>query len=740
MKRAFPIFANPKPLPMLRKSLFCFFVGVAITSVAQEKLKEFTLKDAITKAYSDYRPEHLDGLQWIPETDTWCQVKNNTLWRGGIGKAADVPIVTLAELNATLPTSDALKGIPSITWKGPDRFYFESNGHEYFYDVPKRSSVHQFDLPEGAEREDHDENYDHEAFTLGENLLITGTGMNQPIQVTSDGTDGIVNGRSVHREEYGITKGTFWNDQGDKLAFYRMDESMVTPYQLEDITTLPSTFKKIRYPMAGQTSHQVKLGVYDLKTKRTVFMKTTGALDDYLTNISWDRSGKYVFIIHLNRATDHLRVVQYDASTGEAVKTLIEEEDKKWLEPLHPLLFLKKTPSRYIYRTQKDGWPHLYLYDLNKGLVKQLTSGNQVVKNILGFDAAEKVVFVEGTDLIDAQNPRGAMDTHIYRVELASGRSTRLTKEAGVHSGQVSTDGRYIIDQWSSLTVPGRTAILDAKTGAVLRELVNSKDPLAGMNVGTVEFATINGESGDKLNARIIKPRGFDPSKKYPVLVYLYNGPHVQLVTNSFLGGASLWMLHAAQRGYIVFTVDGHGSGERGRDFEQVIHRQLGVVETKDQLDGVEYLKSLPYVDASRMAVHGWSFGGHMTTALMLRSPETFKVGVAGGPVMDWRMYEVMYTERYMDTPAENPEGYARTAHTDKAKELKGKLLLIHGGIDDTVLPEHSFKFLKNAVDNNVQLDFFEYPGHPHNVRGRDRVHLYTKVLDYIDNVIHPVP
>ena len=723
---------------MLRKWSLFSAVLIAAVCTAQEKLKELTLKDAITKAYTDFRPAHVDGLQWIPNTDTYCLVKNDALLRGSTGKAADVPIVTLDELNKALPTSDGFKAFPDITWTGATAFAFENNGREYSYDITKKVATHAFDLPQGAEREDHDASYTHEAFTLAENLFITGVGAKAPTQVTSDGMDGIVNGRSVHREEYGITKGTFWNPAGDKLAFYRMDETMVTTYQLEDITTKPSTFKKIRYPMAGQTSHHVTLGVFDVKSGKTVFMKTTGAADDYLTNICWEPTGKFLFIIHLDRATEHLRVVQYDASTGEAIKTLIEEEDKKWLEPLHPLTFLKKSPTRFIYWSQKDGWPHLYLYDLKGGLVRQLTTGNWVVQRIIGMDAAEKALFVEGTAMIDPKAPRGAMDTRIYRIDIGSGKTTLLTKEAGVHHGELSTSGKYLTDEWSSASVPGRTEVIDAANGTVLRTLVNSADPLAGMNVGTIEFLTIPGENGDMLNARLIKPRGFDPTKKYPVLVYLYNGPHVQLVTNSFLGGASLWMLHAAQRGYLVFTVDGHGSENRGRDFEQVIHRQLGVVEVKDQLHGIDYLKTLLYVDASRLAVHGWSFGGQVTTALMLRAPDTFNVAVAGGPVIDWGMYEVMYTERYMDTPAENPEGYALTANVDKAKSLKGKLLIIHGNQDDTVLPEHSLKFLKNCVDNGVQVDFFEYPGHPHNVRGKDRVHLYTKVLDYIDTVIQP--
>lgn len=718
---------------MRRSLLVLVLLASTLLTAAQEKLKELTLKDAITKAPTDFRPEHINGLQWITGTEQYSFVKDNTLMRGGTGKMADLPIVTVDQLNAQLAKDAGLKGIPDVTWESADRFSFEHNDRIFVFAIDKNALTERMTLDGKAERSDFDGAGQQVAYMLGEDLYVRAAGKGEASRVTSDGTDGIVNGRSVHREEYGITKGTFWNPTGTKLAFYRMDESMVTPYSLEDISTQPSTFKKIRYPMAGQTSHHVKLGVFDVASNRTTFMKTTGAPDDYLTNISWDPSGTHVFIIHLNRATDKLRVVQYDASTGEAVKTVLEEEDKKWLEPQHPLTFLKRAPTQFIHWSQQDGYWHLYLYDVNKGLVRQLTKGAWVVKNIIGFDEKESIVYVEGTDIIDPKMPQGAMDTHIYRVDIGSGKTMKLTKEAGTHSGQLGGGGRFIIDTWSSLSVPGRTDIIDAVKGTVLKTLVNSKDPLAQMKVGTVEFVRVLGENGDMLNARLIKPKDFDSRQKYPVLVYLYNGPHVQLVTNSFLGGSSLWMLHAAQRGYIVFTIDGHGSENRGKAFEQAIYRQLGVTEVKDQLRGVDFLKSLPYVDADRMAVHGWSFGGHVTTALMLRSPGTFKVAVAGGPVMDWGMYEVMYTERYMDTPAENPEGYALTKNTDKADGLRGKLLVITGGMDDTVLPEHSYTFLKNTVEKNVQVDFFEYPGHAHNVRGKDRVHLYTKVLGYID-------
>jgi dipeptidyl-peptidase-4 len=727
---------------MIRRSFsLTLFVGL-LTLSATAQQKELTLTQAVLKAGTDLAPQRLSGLQWIPNTDTYCFVKDSLLLKGGAGKMAEVPLLSLKELNTGLARKEALKRLPPVTWTGANLFYFDVDSVTYQFDVSKRTMLAHMALPANAEHQDHDPLYTQTAYTLGNDLYIHSTREREhTIRVTNDGADGIVNGASnVHRNEYGVEKGTFWSPNGDLLAFYRLDETMVTPYQLEDISTKPSTFNPIRYPMAGQTSHHATIGVFDTRTKKTVFLNTGEPKEQYLTNLAWAPDQKSFFVVHLNRATDHLRVVQYDVATGTVLKELFDERDPKWLEPLHPMQFLKTDPDKFLWWSQRDGYPHLYLYSLNSGLVRQLTQGAWVVKRVIGLDAKETNLFVEGTALIDPKIPTGATETHLYRVELNSGKATRLSNEAGSHNGMLSTSGRLLLDTWSSVTVPSKVDLRETVNGKAMKNLLTSNDPLKDFKVGTIELVTLPGENGDVLNARVIKPSGFDAKRKYPVLVYLYNGPHVQLVTNSFLGGASHWMLQAAERGYIVFTVDGHGSDNRGRAFEQAVHRQLGTVEVADQLRGVEYLKSLPYVDATRMAVHGWSFGGFMTTSLMVKAPDTFKVGVAGGPVVDWSMYEVMYTERYMDTPQENPEGYATAALPDKCDKLKGDLLLIHGGIDDVVLPEHSYAFIKSSVSKGVQLDFFIYPGHPHNVRGKDRLHLMTKVLDHIDRVIGPKP
>jgi dipeptidyl-peptidase 4 len=723
--------------PFRRHALLAGLLLLHTLGFAQLQL---TLPDAVLKERTELAPARLRGIQWVKGAAQYSHVKDNQLLIGRPDRAADVVLLTLADLNAKLPADKQLKGFPAITWEQADRFRFMHAQGIWVYTPGTKSLALRLALPEDAEHEDIHEATGRVAFTQGDDLFLGLPGNQAPVQVTRDGGNGIVNGRSVHREEYGIHKGTFWSPSGTHIAFYRMDESMVSTYGLEDLSTRPSTFNQIRYPMAGQASHNVTVGVHDIASGNTVFLRTGEPLDQYLTNIAWDPSGRHVHVVHLDRATENLRLVRYDASNGAPVATLLEEHDDIYLEPQHPMEYLPGKGSAFLWRSQQDGWPHLYLHATDGTLQRQLTRGNWVLKEVLSVDPSGRSVLVSGTLPIDPADPRGALETHLYRVETATGRTIRLTAAPGTHTGMPSTDGRYLMDIWSSLDVAGRVDILDARTGKVVKTLLDPSDPLDAYSLGPVELLTITGEGGDRLNARLIKPRDFDPTRRYPVLIYVYNGPHVQLITNSRLAGANLWMYEAARRGYLVWTVDGHGSAHRGRDHEQVIHRRLGEVEVRDQMHGVDFLKSLPYVDSLRIGVYGWSYGGHMTTALLTRYPGTFRVGVAGGPVMDWGLYEVMYTERYMDTPAENPDGYARTALPALAGNLKDDLLIITGGQDDVVLPQHGLTFIKHCVDKNIPVDFFEYPGHAHNVRGRDRLHLMEKVLRYIDQRMQLLP
>jgi dipeptidyl-peptidase-4 len=461
-----------------------------------------------------------------------------------------------------------------------------------------------------------------------------------------------------------------------------------------------------------------------LEHGNTVWVQTGEPKEQYLTNVAWGPNDEYIYIALLNRDQNHVKLNQYNARNGEFVKTILEEKHDKYVQPLHPMEFLPNEGNQFVWQSEKDGFNHLYLYNLKGKELKQLTKGNWVVTGTQGFDESGNLIFTHTAN-------RG-MDRIVSRVNLKSGNIEKLTPVSGVHQVKMSSSGNYLIDRYSSLNKPLVVQVLNTQ-GKIIREITNAENPLKEYKVSLPELGMIKTHEGDMLNTRIFRPFDFDPSKKYKALVYVYNGPGVQLITNSWMAGAPLWMPYMANQGYIVFTVDGRGSENRGREFEQIIFRRLGEMELVDQLSGVEFLRGLDYVNPNKIAVHGWSYGGFMTTSLMLKAPGIFKVGVAGGPVMDWKYYEVMYTERFMDTPESNEAGFARASLLDKVQNLKGDLLIIHGADDDVVVPQHSIDFLKNSVDKGIQVDFFLYPGHKHNVRGKDRVHLMRKVLDYID-------
>ncbi|MFN5294894.1 MAG: DPP IV N-terminal domain-containing protein [Flavobacteriales bacterium] len=698
-------------------------VTALFLSCAGFSQQRLTLEEAVTGQFRQFAPSTIQQLQWVPGADLYSYVKDETLWIGAVKQGnPDKKILGLPELNTFMGNAD-MKRFPAIKWLSIERFSFEEKNAYWEVDMKLKKAQKVSYYPEQAANADFHSKSRRTAYTKDNNLYIT---FNQKeITVTKEPAY-MVCGQSISRNEYGISKGTFWSPDGGKLAYYIKNESNVTDYPLVDFTVTPAATKTIKYPMAGGKSEIVYVGVYDVATAQTVRLKM-GRLPEndqyYMTNLTWSPDGKTIYVAWLNRATTDMRFISFDASTGMEVATLFSEHDDKWVEPQFPAYFLPNNANQFLWISQRDGFNNLYLYD-TKGTLLRQTKAKYDITEFLGFDFDGKHAFVMAT----GENPT---ESRAYKVHLNDFTMTEMTTIAGTHNVQVSENGMFIIDQYSNLSVPN-TINLVTTEGRMIRNLHTATNPYAGKSIGKTELFTVPGPDGTSLWCRLIKPSNFDATKKYPVVVYVYGGPHAQMNTNSWLGGASLWMNQLAEEGYLVFTLDNRGSANRGKNFQQVIHRQLGTAEMQDQLAGVEWLKKQPFVDASRMAVHGWSFGGFMTTSLMLKSPEIFKVGVAGGPVIDWSMYEVMYGERYMDTPQENPQGYQASNLTNHVKNLKGKLLMIHGMDDDVVVMQHNVNFLKACVDNKVQVDFFAYPGHAHNVRGKDRVHLITKIVEYI--------
>ncbi|GAB4379340.1 MAG: DPP IV N-terminal domain-containing protein [Salibacteraceae bacterium] len=702
--------------------------------------KELDPHTAVTERFGSLYPDRLDQLQWIRGTDMFSYVVQTDSVQVLVKRKTDLadpqPVISSNQL-AQIISEDGLKNrLPQITWLDGATLFFSYKNSYWKLDTRSHKPTKLLSLPQGASEVHWNDQHTACAFVHEQNIFIQKTDGTR-IKITSDGTYGLQYGTAVHRHEFGINEGMFWSPDGQKLAYYRMDERMVTDYPLVQIGSKPATLKPIKYPMAGQASHHVTLHVYDMKAVDHIPIQTGEPKEQYLTSVQWTPDSKSIMIGLLNRGQNHLKMNLYNARSGMYMKTLFEEKRDTYVEPLFKPWFAPGEKDEFYWISDRDGFQHLYLYSLTSGFKRQITKGMWEVHEILGFESTGNYLFVKGTgETIDngrtIDQSRNATQRIVYVVDVNLGGHQVLDDRPGTTSGYLQPEGNYIITAYSSLDV-ALEYNLYTSAGKALGRVHQSDNPLKAYKTGSIELFETEAEDGTTLYGRLIKPSDFDGDKKYPVLLYVYGGPHAQLVTNSFLGGAPPWMLWFAEQGYIVATIDNRGSDNRGVEFEQQTFRKLGAVEMTDQLTLVRYLKGLSYVDPENISIHGWSYGGFMTISMLLHFPGMFKAGVAGGPVCDWSMYEVMYTERYMDTPSENPEGYDRSNLISHASQLKDDLLVIHGTMDDVVVWQHSQEFLKSCIDQGIQLDYFIYPGHAHNVRGIDRVHLIQKVFNYID-------
>jgi dipeptidyl-peptidase 4 len=715
----------------MKKSFLISTALVVITvtnSLAQNKL--LTIQEAVLKGRTALAPKRLQSAGFIPDSKKLSYIDKNELFIVNAADGATLSSLNASTFNKTLAAAsiDTISAFEGLKWKNESEFYFTTKKGEWLYNLAKKTITKSERKLSDAALEDLDAFKEGEvyAWVTDNNVFVSVNGISN--QVTKDGSYEIVNGKSVHRDEFGIHKGTYWSPNGNFLAYYRMDQTDVTDYPIVDWSVYPAKNKNIKYPMAGNKSHYVTLFVYDAQKKTSTLIKTEGPKEQYLTNVSWSPDEKKIYIAVLNREQNHYKLNEYDPATGAFIKTLFEEKDEKYTEPSSPILFVKNNPKQFIWQSRKDGFNHFYLYNVDGSLIKQLTKGNWEVKAENGFDE-------KGENLFFHANEQSPVNQDFYSVNIKSGKITRLTKDNGYHTVVLSKTGDYALDNFSSCYTPREYRVISTAS-AKSSTLYKAENPLKEYKTGKWNLFTIKNGEGTDLYCRLFKPVDFDSTKKYPVLVYLYNGPHSQMVTNTWMAGGEVWYQYMAEKGYVVFTLDGRGTSFRGKAFEQAIHRQLGTKEMEDQLKGVEYLKSLPFVDEARIGVHGWSYGGFMTTSLMTRNAGVFKVGVAGGPVIDWSYYEIMYGERYMDMPQENKDGYDKNNLLNHVDKLKGKLLMIHGAQDDVVVWQHSILYQKKAVDKAIQVDYYVYPGHLHNVLGKDRAHLMEKICNYfIDNL-----
>ena len=727
-------------------------IMAAIPTAASAQLKSFTLED-LNFGGNNYRNMVAKnrwttwwGDQLIRQDVDACYLVDKQT-----GK--ETKLFGINEINQLIAPSKSIKvhALYNASFPFADKniTVIQEGNKIYTIDFKKRGLISETEFEDGETLLEINKQNTAYAYLEGYNLCVN-RGMKH-WHVSDDGSREIVYGQSVHRDEFGISKGTFWSPNGEKLAFYRMDQSMVTDYPQVDIPEIgfnhPETESCIatpapdKYPMAGETSHKVTVGVFDTNTGQTVYLKAGDPTDRYFTNIAWAPDGKTIYMFELNRDQNDCRLTAYNAETGEKQGELYRETDDKYVEPLHPIMFLPWDSKSFIMQSRKDGYNHLYLCTLGKHgsrmasnteslEIKQLTSGKWEVMEVLGFNTKRKSIVI-------ASNECSPIQRNIFVVDVKTGKRAMMDDNGqGWHNAELSESGQYILDNYSTPTIPRKIAIVNTENGK-RTPYFTAENPWKGYNVPEYSCGTIKAaDDSTDLYYRMVKPVDFDPKKKYPTIIYVYGGPHAHNVDARWNYCSRGWETYMAQKGYLLFILDNRGSENRGKEFEQVTFRQLGQEEMKDQMKGVEYLKSLPYVDADKIGVHGWSYGGYMTISLMTNYPDVFKVGVAGGPVIDWHWYEVMYGERYMDTPQTNPEGYKKTSLLYQAKNLKGKLQIIQGLNDVTVVPQHCLTFLKACIAAGTQPDFFVYPGEPHNMRGHQSTHLHERISQYFDDYL----
>lgn len=708
------------------------------TTMAQ---KQFTLED-LNYGGTNYRnmiPENRYTTWW---GDRLVRTEVDYCAEVNLRNGKETRLFSLEDINSWAGLSASEEKIrhfysATFPYAGKPQVLVVNGRENILVDFKKHQVVKRWSRVQGAQALEWNAGSDATAYVKGDQLYVT-TADGKTRQLTQDGSHGIVYGQSVHRDEFGIRGGLFWNPQGNRLAFYRMDQSMVVDYPLIDVPELDWTPGEgqsraakadlIKYPMAGETSHKVTLGVYDVATGGIIYLKAGDPTDRYFTNVAWSPDGNRIYMQELNRDQNNMELVEYDATTGDKLRILYKEKHDKYVEPQHPIQFLPWDASKFVFQSQKDGYNHLYLFDVNGGQPQQITQGNWVVMELLGFDLKRKAI-------VYASNECSPIQRNTWMVSVKDGKRALLDNGKGWHWPSLSESGVAICDNYSEPDVPRKIDIIETNGKRI--NWLTAADPWEGYKVPEYTCGTLKAADGTTdLYWRMVKPVDFDASKKYPTVVYVYGGPHAHNVDARWHYSSRSWETYMAQKGYVLFILDNRGSENRGRDFEQATFRHLGQEEMKDQMKGVEYLKSLPYVDQDRIGVHGWSFGGFMTISLMTNYPDVFKVGVAGGPVIDWKWYEVMYGERYMDTPQANPEGYAQTSLLKKAKDLKGKLQIITGLNDPTVVPQHAYSFLKACIAAGTQPDFYVYPGEPHNMRGHQSVHLHERITQYFEDYL----
>jgi dipeptidyl-peptidase-4 len=545
------------------------------------------------------------------------------------------------------------------------------------------------------------------SFVRGHNLWLVSVSDGKQRRLTQNGMEEIREGELdwVYPEELDIKTAYWWSPDSSAVAYLEMDERKVSQYPLVNFSSYDGEAEMERYPVAGSANPVVRIFVASVKGGEPRAMDTGAETNNYIARVDWLNDSKHIAIQRLNRQQTILELLIADAESGKS-RVALSEKDQYWINVSDDLYFFKDG-KRFLWSSERSGYRHLYLYGLDGKQLAQLTKGDWEVSALEAVDESKGFIYFTATE-------KSPLERQLYRVALDGTEFARVTKEDGTHHVRMAPNAAAFVDAYSNSMVPPRQDLLRADGSRIAAINENKVAELAEYHLSPVEFLIVKSHDGMPLNAMMIKPAGFDAGKKYPVLVYTYGGPRAQVVLNAWGGSDFLWHELLAQKGYIIFALDNRGSAGRGHLFEEPIHFRLGAQEMSDQRDGASYLKSLPYVDASRIGIWGWSYGGHMTLHAMFEDPEDFKVGFAGGPVSDWHYYDTIYTERYLGLPQKNEEGYQESSPVKNAEHLKGKLLIAHGTDDDNVHFANTLAVIDKLIEAGKYAEVMAFPGRGH--------------------------
>ena len=717
----------------IKRSLFLFLLA-AMPVVAQQKI---TLEQ-IWGGY--FRPQYMDDLQAMKNSNQYTVLNVN---RSSGSMTIDLyDFATLNKINTLLDSksfSELQNGIDSYTFS-PDekKILVASNSDQifrhsfvadyYIYDVASKSLSKLSD--EKVQEPSFSADNSKVAYSFQNNMYVYDVASKKATQITTDGKkNAVINGITdwVYEEEFSFVKAYDWNSAGDKIAFIRFDETDVPEFSMDMYNSglYPSQYV-FKYPKAGEKNAIVSLHIYDVKAGASKKINLGNYNDFYIPRIKWTNEAQTLSVQVINRHQNNLDLIFVDANSG-AAKVVLNEKDKAYIDITDNLTFLKD--NSFIWTSEKDGYNHIYHYNKSGKLISQVTKGAWEMTAYYGFDEKTGNIFYQSTET-------NSINRDVYRVSLNGKNKVRLTPNAGTNAATFSPNFEYFINNFSSSQTPITYTLHSAKDGKKVKDILNNdglKNKLAGFDLPVKEFMVLKTDGGQQLNAWMIKPKDFDPNKKYPVFMYQYSGPGSQQVNNDWNGSDDYWFMMLAQQGYIVACVDGRGTGFKGAEFKKVTYKELGKYEVEDQIDAAKTIGKYSYVDASRIGIFGWSYGGFMASNCILKGNDVFKMAIAVAPVTNWRFYDSVYTERYMQTPQENASGYDDNSPINHVSKLKGSYLLVHGTADDNVHVQNTMRMVEALVQANKQFDWAIYPDKNHGIYGgKTRLQLYTKMTNFI--------